>query len=289
MLKLIRNTLGEGQNSCRQRWRQNYVEICPRAGEATNKGRIEVSDLKAFFMHGILFECSCSHKNLDFKILFYFTYQGLEINCKLRTSLSATKNESNKFGCSGTQFQCCTVTLKLKQFEGSSATVKFIRLIDRLFDLFNSRNPLAKGYKPALRVKNKHLWLPFLTDAYQYLYHLKDLQGTVMYNTRRKTGFLWFMVAFKSVKAIFEEMLESQEAPLKYLLTYKMSQDHLELFFAAVRSAEGFNNNSTTQQFTAAYKWLLMRSSIKGSNGNCNQQDATSILTAYNFNGKILY
>jgi hypothetical protein len=40
----------------------------------------------------------------------------------------------------------CTTNLNLKQFDGSDATVRFIRIIDRLFDLLNSRNPFAKGY-----------------------------------------------------------------------------------------------------------------------------------------------
>ena len=49
----------------------------------------------------------------------------------------------------------------------------------------------------------------------------------------------------------------------KACLTYKLSQDHLELFFSAVRAAGGFNN-PTAQQFMAAYKRLLLRSTIKG-------------------------
>ena len=50
----------------------------------------------------------------------------------------------------------------------------------------------------------------------------------------------------------------------KACLTYKLSQDHLELFFSAVRAAGGFNNNPTAQQFMAAYKRLLFRGTIKG-------------------------
>ncbi len=65
---------------------------------------------------------------------------------------------------------------------------------------------------------------------------------------------------------------------MKYALTYKFSQDHLELFFGAIRSSGGFNNNPTAQQFTAAYKRLLLRSSIHGQNGNCEKQDQTDIL-----------
>ena len=41
----------------------------------------------------------------------------------------------------------CTNVLKLTQFQGSKATVKFIRHIDHLFDILNTRNPCAKGYK----------------------------------------------------------------------------------------------------------------------------------------------
>lgn len=55
----------------------------------------------------------------------------------------------------------CDTRLKLDQFKGSSATVKFIRMLDRLFDLLNSRNPCAKGYKSPLRIQNQTYWLLF--------------------------------------------------------------------------------------------------------------------------------
>ena len=57
-----------------------------------------------------------------------------------------------------------------------------------------------------------------------------------------------------------------------------MSQDHLELFFSAVRASGGWNNNPTCRQFTTAYKQLLMRHNIEGGRGNCSPQDDTEIL-----------
>ena len=41
----------------------------------------------------------------------------------------------------------CATILKLPQFQGSEATVKFLRMFDHLFDVLNSRNPrmLSKG------------------------------------------------------------------------------------------------------------------------------------------------
>ena len=66
---------------------------------------------------------------------------------------------------------------------------------------------------------------------------------------------------------------------MTYLLTYKLSQDHLELFFAAIRSSGGWNNNPTATQFMAAYKRLLLRYEVSAS-GNCTALDATNILHA---------
>jgi hypothetical protein len=172
----------------------------------------------------------------------------------------------------------CNKDLKLPQFQGSEPTVKFIRLFDRLFDVLNSRNPCGKNYKAPLRVGNKTDWDTFLDGAYGYILGLKSADGQLMHTTRRKTGFIGFIVAIKSIKGLFHDLIERTDAPMKYLLTYKFSQDHLELFFGAIRSAGGFNNNPTAQQFVSAYKRLLMRSSIEGDNGNCEKRDPTAIL-----------
>ncbi|KAJ8047187.1 DNA transposase THAP9 [Holothuria leucospilota] len=172
----------------------------------------------------------------------------------------------------------CASVLKLKQFQGCEATVKFIRLFDQLFDVLNCRNPFGREFKSALRVNNKSSWDPFLTKAYDYILHLRDPSGQKMHETRRKTGFIGFLVAIKSTKALFHDLVETPQAPLTYLVMYKFSQDHLELFFAAVRSAGGFNNNPTAQQFTATYKRLLLRSSVQGGKGNCIKLDPTEAL-----------
>ena len=181
----------------------------------------------------------------------------------------------------------CTKTLKLPQFQGSEATVKFLRVIDRLFDLLNSRNPFGRGYKAPLRASNKTIWEPCLDETYKYISGLKSPDGMLMTSTWRKTGFVGFLAAIKSTKQLFHELVGKENAPLEYLLTYKLSQDHLELFFAAVRSAGGFNNNPTTEQFTAAYKRLLTRSHIEGGKGNCKQRDPIEILSAIGDSSKV--
>ena len=175
----------------------------------------------------------------------------------------------------------CEQNLQLPQFKGSSATVKFIRIFDPLFDVLNSRNPCAKEFKSALRVQNQHSWLTFMDSSLEYIKQLKDGNGKLMIEGRRKTGFLGFVIGVESVKGIFKNAVACDPPLIKYLLTYKFRQNHLELFFGAVCSAGGFNNNLTASQFTASYKRLLMRGSIQENykgNGNCVSQEYTSLL-----------
>ena len=212
--------------------------------------------------------------------------EGLRLGNKLKLAHVKWEQEKVKVDLAAQAFSASvadaieyyTNVLKLPQFQKSKATVKFIRHIDHLFDILNTRNPCAKGYEAALRTNNKGLWLPFLEEASNYIKGLTDVTGVPMHMTKRKTGFVGFLVAIESLKLLFKELVEGEKAPINYLLTYKFSQDHLELFFGAIRSAGGFNNNPTAQQFTAAYKRLLMRTTIEGGKGNCQKLDPTSIL-----------
>ena len=156
--------------------------------------------------------------------------------------------------------------------------MRYLRVIDRLFDILNSRNPFAKGHKAPMKPFNDSIWRPFLKDTVSYLSNLTDLNGQLMYKTKRKTPFIGLMCTISSVISVYDEFVAKPNAPLKYLLTYKLSQDHLELFFGAVRSSLGCNNNPTVRQFMSSYKRLLMRHNVQGGIGNCTVQDATRML-----------
>ena len=60
---------------------------------------------------------------------------------------------------------------------------------------------------------------------------------------------------------LFDKLVRGQQQ-LKYLLTYKFSQDHLELFFALIRSRGGHNNNPSPGQFKATMKCLLTHNKL---------------------------
>lgn len=49
---------------------------------------------------------------------------------------------------------------------------------------------------------------------------------------------------------------------LEFILTYKISLDHLKMFFLVIRSCGGFCDNPTASQFEAAYKKLLIHNEI---------------------------
>lgn len=194
--------------------------------------------------------------------------QKMKVNLAVQT-LSASVADAIDF---------CREDLELPQFKNSEGTVKFIRMFDKLFDFLNSCNPVAKGFKAPLRPSNKGTWMNFFEEAKQYIRGLTDGSGVPIFRTPRKTPFLGFLVTIESVIGLASALLLSDNSPLSYFLTYKLSQDHIELFFAAVRSKGGWNNNPTVSQFVAAYKRLVTQNQVKGGRGNCESLDKMSIL-----------
>ena len=67
---------------------------------------------------------------------------------------------------------------------GSAGTVKFIRSIDKLFDMLNSRNPWGKGFKAPLRLRNKDTWQESFTTLAEYLLSLKTTTGQLLSTTQ---------------------------------------------------------------------------------------------------------
>lgn len=73
-------------------------------------------------------------------------------------------------------------------------------------------------------------------EAKLYICKLTNDKGQPMYTTKRRTPFIGLLCTIESTINVYDTLVGCTEAPLKYLLTYKLSQDHIELFFGAVRS-----------------------------------------------------
>ena len=180
----------------------------------------------------------------------------------------------------GTALQFLTAN-KIEGFSDTTGTQKFVFTIDRLFDTFNSRTPKASGYKQALTVATFRKVAPFLREARNILMNMTDSQGKKLCESRRHMAALGFVVNIDSLFLLVDEILLDFDNTFKqkYLLTYKLSQDHLELYFGSIRRMGGWNNNPSAWQFAYAYRALLSRASVSGSNAaNIVSQDETDLL-----------
>ncbi|KAL3241989.1 hypothetical protein MRX96_021525 [Rhipicephalus microplus] len=133
----------------------------------------------------------------------------------------------------------CEHELKLPQFRGASATARFISVFDNLFDILKSRNHSAKSFKAPLRKQNENRWKSHFDEARRYIMALKDPAGRPVLESPKRTGFLGFIVCMQSIEHIFDRLVV--RGTLRYILTHKTSQDHVETFFGCIRGRGGFN------------------------------------------------
>lgn len=184
----------------------------------------------------------------------------------------------------------CENRLRNPDFENVDGTCKFLNVINDLFDILNSKNNFQKGYKKPINKNNCNEIMSFLNYAENYLLNLYTKEKKIdkkqniyvtenikLVMSQRKTGFLGFIICIQSFKFLFNNLVDKF---LKHIPGYKLSQDHIEIFFSNIRAKGGYNNNPTAIQFRSAYKKLLIRTELYNiSSGNCISQQNLSILT----------
>lgn len=80
-------------------------------------------------------------------------------------------------------------TSKLPQFKGCEAIIYFIRLINDLFDIFNSRNMKQYDYKAPINSNNKDIMYAKLNECFEYICNLKESRhGNLLINSRRNVA-----------------------------------------------------------------------------------------------------
>ena len=128
-----------------------------------------------------------------------------------------------------------------------------------------TKAPITKDDLPALELKVK--------DFQKYLSNIKKLSGQLIVESQQKTGFLGLFFGLESLLGLSKMLLSevpTSLSPITYLLSYRLSQDHLELFFAIIRSRNENNPNPTCRMFIAAFKGILMQAEIMIDSGNCS-------------------
>jgi len=84
-------------------------------------------------------------------------------------------------------------------------------------------------------------------------YPIKTASGEPLYLSRWHA----FLLHMHIQGFLAKDLLLSDKAGLEYLLTFRISQDHLESFFRKVGSMGAQNNNPNAIQFKAALRRLL--------------------------------
>ena len=172
--------------------------------------------------------------------------------------------------------------LRMEQFASCAPTVKFVRLIDRLFDILNSRSPVARGFKQPLRLATQERWTAVLKSTAEYLLALKASNGQLLRLHRRKTFVLGFVTTSKSTIVLANSLLQCPLNPFRFLLTYKFSQDHIELLFSCIRSKGGWNDNPNVLQFKYALRSMLLPNKTTASNSaNCHAFEQNAVIPVF--------
>ena len=75
-----------------------------------------------------------------------------------------------------------------------------------------------------------------------------------------------------------KRLLTRNHNKFEYLLTYRFSQDQLEMFFSKIRSRLGWNNNPNALQFKWALRALLQKNQVTApETGNCTVVEETKL------------
>jgi hypothetical protein len=119
------------------------------------------------------------------------------------------------------------------------ATSDFILLMNNFFDILNSKSKFGKQYKAPINLENYANIEKYLQDGIAILKTLKTLDGVEVVNGPRKTFIQGFAISADSILAISKELLQRANLPYNYVLTYRFSQDPLEMFLSKIRSRLG--------------------------------------------------
>ena len=185
----------------------------------------------------------------------------------------------------------------LPGFESSDVlvTADFIENINDLFDVLNSRSRYAAGFKKAITVENFERRQPLFENVRDMIGNLTVtwkvynpgqkihvIHAGKLIHSPRRTGFLGLAGATYVIEHIVYSWMKRFPVSFpKHLRTYKMNQDHLEMYFNAIRSQNGWSYNPTGIQVRWAFKKLITYAGngiLASASANCIPQDGTSIL-----------
>ncbi|KYN27348.1 THAP domain-containing protein 9, partial [Trachymyrmex cornetzi] len=157
--------------------------------------------------------------------------------------------------------------LEYPQFAAASGTAIFCKMLNDIFDLLNSKSLYAKTeIKKAITRDNLLILKDEINEFISYIKSLK-IQDTFLLQSIRKT-FIRLIIDLQNSIAVAEKLFN--ESTIEFLLTYKLSQDHIETWFALIRRMNGYNNNPSAKQFQSSFRKILFTKNMSvPSRANC--------------------
>ncbi|XP_021252580.1 DNA transposase THAP9 [Numida meleagris] len=153
--------------------------------------------------------------------------------------------------------------LGLASFQNCGGTVKFLRTMSRLCDVFHGRGPYGCGLRGPLLAGNYNKISPLFHEAKSFFVTLTDSTGKHIIKSKRRLGFLSFLLNAESLKWLYSNPVLQEGAPSHSLLTSAFSLDPLERFLWALRQAcSAGSGNPTCAMFQAAYRKVLAGCSL---------------------------
>lgn len=181
---------------------------------------------------------------------------------------------------------------KIPEFQNAGSTIDFIRRINILFDIFNSkRSKHANIFKQVLSAENKRIIFDFFKETIKYFkllkveepYYVKEkksktciqkLKFVPLLKTRNKCAFRGFIIDMETLMGMYTEYIEEGHL-LTTIATYNLLQDVIEMLFGRIRVCGAFNNNPNVQQFKGAFRKIQANMKLDLSlDSNCRLFDS---------------
>lgn len=138
--------------------------------------------------------------------------------------------------------------------ENLDPTIKFIEMFNDLFDSLNSRMFYAAPFAKPISDETKDAHFNLFDKAEKYINGLqikdpneRNLKKVSLTKSTCRTGFVGFLVGINGVRNMYERHIVTKE--MRFLMTYKLSQDHIENLFSVIRRRGVCNDNPNCMQF----------------------------------------
>lgn len=131
------------------------------------------------------------------------------------------------------------LSTKFDDFKNANGTVKFIRMINNVFDVMNSTKlDGAEGFKRPVSQSNYAEVFNLFNEAMPYLKSMKvEGEPNPIFSSPSYTPFFGFYINMINIMKIYEDYVNTGK--IEFLVMHRFSQDLIESLFGCIRGMGG--------------------------------------------------